>query len=29
MTTTNPHIASITSFEIFNFAAVFGGTQAE
>ena len=29
MTTTNPHLTSITSFEIFNFAVVFGGTQAE
>lgn len=28
MTTTNPHLTSITSFEIFNFATVFGGTQA-
>lgn len=29
MTTTNPHLTSITSFEIFNFATVFGGTLAE
>lgn len=29
MTTTNPHLTSITSFEIFNFATVFGGAQAE